>query len=76
VLFRWVKALRAYIQAVRVAGYYSLHIITGGRNIDEWCAWAIDHANRLDPTVTSSQRSLTKRIGSIGIDDFPDISCS
>ncbi len=45
--------LRAYIQAVRGAGYYSRHSITDGRDIDQWSAWALEQANRLDPTVTS-----------------------
>lgn len=44
---------RAYVQAVRSAGYYAIGEITGGRNIDEWCSWALEQANRLDPTITS-----------------------
>jgi hypothetical protein len=51
----WQEAqqLRAYIHAVRSAGYYPLGTITGGRDINEWCFWALEQANRLDPTVTS-----------------------
>lgn len=44
---------RAYVQAVRSAGYYAIGEITGGRNIDEWCSWALEQANRRDPTITS-----------------------
>jgi hypothetical protein len=33
--------------------YYSRQAITGGRDIDDWCAWAMDQANRLDPMVFS-----------------------
>lgn len=51
----WQEAqqLRDYVQAVRSAGYYSLGAITGGRNIVEWCSWALEQANRMDPTITS-----------------------
>jgi hypothetical protein len=51
----WYEAqqLRAYVQAVRSAGYYPQHSITGGQAIDEWCAWALEQASRLDPTVSS-----------------------
>ena len=51
----WQEAqqLRAYIEAVRSAGYYPLRAITGGRDINEWCAWALEQANRLDPTISS-----------------------
>lgn len=47
------QQLRAYIRAVRGAGYYPRQNITGGIGIDDWCAWALDQANRLDPTTTS-----------------------
>jgi hypothetical protein len=51
----WYEAqqLRAYVQAVRSAGYYPQNNITGGRAIEEWCAWALEQASRLDPTVSS-----------------------
>jgi hypothetical protein len=51
----WYEAqqLRAYVQAVRSAGYYPQRSITGGRALDEWCAWALEQASRLDPTVSS-----------------------
>jgi len=51
----WHEAqqLRAYIQVVRGAGYQSQRVITGGQSVEEWCAWALDQACRLDPTVTS-----------------------
>jgi len=51
----WQEAcqLRDYVQAVRSTGYYSRQAITDGRDLDEWCAWALEQANRLDPTVTS-----------------------
>jgi len=51
----WQEAqqLRAYIQAVRSAEYYPQAAILGGRDLDEWCAWAQEQANRLDPTVSS-----------------------
>jgi len=51
----WQEAqqLRAYVQAVRSAGYYSIGSITGGLNINDWYAWALEQANRLDPTITS-----------------------
>jgi hypothetical protein len=51
----WQEAqqFRAYVQAVRSAGYYSIGSITGGRNINDWYAWALEQANRLDPTITS-----------------------
>jgi hypothetical protein len=51
----WQEAqqLRAYVQAVRSTGYYSVGAITGGRNISDWCAWALEQANRIDPTITS-----------------------
>jgi len=51
----WHEAqqLRAYVQAVRGAGFQSQRVITGGQSLDEWCAWAFDQAFRLDPTVTS-----------------------
>ena len=47
------KQLRAHIQAVRNAGFYAQRSITGGQDVDDWCAWALDQANRKDPTVTS-----------------------
>ena len=39
----WQEAqqLRAYIQAVRNADFYAQRSITGGQDIDEWCAWAL-----------------------------------
>lgn len=51
----WQEAqqLRDYIQAVRSAGNYARHSITGGQDIDEWCAWALEQVHRLDPTVSS-----------------------
>ena len=51
----WQEAqqLRAYVHAVRSAGYYARSSITCGRDINEWCAWALEQANRLDPTVSS-----------------------
>jgi len=51
----WQEAqqLRAYVQAVRSAGYYSIGSITGGLNINDWYALALEQANRLDPTITS-----------------------
>ena len=51
----WQEAqqLRAYIEAVRSAGYYPLRAITDGRNINEWCLWAKEQADRLDPTIAS-----------------------
>ena len=51
----WQEAqqLREYVSAVRGSGYYAQQTITGGRDMDEWCAWALEQANRLDPTVTS-----------------------
>jgi hypothetical protein len=51
----WYEAqqLRAYIQAVRSAGYYPQRRITGGQDIVEWSAWALEQASRLDPTVSS-----------------------
>ena len=51
----WKEAqqLRAYVQAARSADYYSIGAITGGRDINDWCAWALEQANRLDPTITS-----------------------
>jgi hypothetical protein len=51
----WQEAqqLRAYIQAVRNADFYAQRSITGGQDIDEWCAWALEQASRLDPTMTS-----------------------
>jgi hypothetical protein len=56
----WHEAeqIRSYVLAARSAGYYSLPGITGRQNIDEWCAWALDQANRLDPTVSSSPSVL------------------
>jgi hypothetical protein len=56
----WQEAqqLRAYIQAVRNAGFYAQRSITGGQEIDEWCAWALDQASRLDPTMTSAPSVL------------------
>ena len=50
--------LRDYVQAARSAGYYSLPAITGSRNIEEWCTWALEQANRLDPTISSSPSVL------------------
>jgi len=52
-VWREAEQLRAYIQAVRSAGYYPQAAILGGRDLDEWCAWAQEQANRLDPTVSS-----------------------
>lgn len=51
----WHEAqqLRAYILAVRSAGFYAQRSITGGRDLDDWCTWALAQANRLDPTTTS-----------------------
>jgi hypothetical protein len=51
----WQEAqeLRAFVQAVRSAAYYPRRTITVGRDIDEWCAWALEQANRIDPTVSS-----------------------
>ena len=51
----WQEAqqLRAYIEAVRSAGYYPLRAITDGRDINEWCLWAKEQADRLDPTISS-----------------------
>ena len=51
----WQEAqqLRAYILAVRSAGFYAQRSITGGRDLDDWCTWALEQANRLDPTTTS-----------------------
>jgi hypothetical protein len=51
----WQEAqqLRVYVQAVRNAGFYAQRSITGGQDIDEWCAWALEQASRLDPTMTS-----------------------
>lgn len=59
----WQEAqqLRAYIRAVRSAGNYARHSITGGRDIDEWCAWALEQAHRLDPTVSSPPSVLDYR---------------
>jgi len=57
-LWQEAQQLRAYVQAARSAGYYSLPAITGGRNIEEWCAWALEQANRLDPTISSSPSVL------------------
>ena len=59
----WQEAqqLRAYIRAVRSAGHYARHSITGGRDIDEWCAWALEQAHRLDPTVSSPPSVLDYR---------------
>ena len=47
------SARGAYVQAVRSAGYYLKDTIMGGRDINDWCAWALEQANRLDPTITS-----------------------
>lgn len=47
------QQLRDYVQAVRSAGYYAQSVITGVRDLDAWCDWALDQANRLDPTVSS-----------------------
>lgn len=47
------QQLRDYVQAVRSAGYYAQAVITGGRDLEAWCDWALDQANRLDPTVSS-----------------------
>jgi len=51
----WQEAqqLRAYVQAARSAGYYAQPAITGGHDLDTWCDWALEQANRLDPTITS-----------------------
>jgi hypothetical protein len=59
----WQEAqqLRAYIQAVRSAGNYARRSITGGRDIDEWCAWALEQVHRLDPTVSSPLSVLDYR---------------
>ncbi len=37
---RFGSRLRVYVQAERSAGYYSQRSIRGGRDIEEWCAWA------------------------------------
>jgi hypothetical protein len=52
------QQLRAYIEAARGAGYYAQRRIAGGRDIEEWCAWALEQANRLDPTMTSPHSVL------------------
>lgn len=52
------QQIRAYVQAVRSAGYYALPAITAGQNLDEWCTWALDQANRMDPTISSSPSVL------------------
>ena len=57
-LWQEAQQLRAYVQAARSAGYYALPAITGGRNMKEWCAWALEQANRLDPTISSSPSVL------------------
>ncbi len=51
----WQEAqhVRAYVLAVRSAGYLPQRSITDGQGIDEWCDWALDQARRLDPTVSS-----------------------
>jgi hypothetical protein len=57
-LWQEAQQLRAYVQAARSAGYYALPAITGGRIMKEWCAWALEQANRLDPTISSSPSVL------------------
>ena len=57
-LWHEAQQLRDYVQAARSAGYYSLPAITGSRNIEEWCTWALEQANRLDPTISSSPSVL------------------
>ncbi|MEN8131082.1 MAG: hypothetical protein ABFS45_12980 [Pseudomonadota bacterium] len=47
------QRLRAYVQAARNAGYYAQSAITGGRDMEVWCDWALEQANRLDPSVAS-----------------------
>jgi len=47
------QQLRDYVQAVRGAGYYAQPAITGGRDLEAWCDWALDQASRLDPTVSN-----------------------
>jgi hypothetical protein len=57
-LWQEAQQLRAYVQAARSAGYYALPAITGGRNMKEWCDWALEQANRLDPTISSTPSVL------------------
>jgi hypothetical protein len=52
-LWQESQQIRAYVQAVRSAGYYALPLITAGQKLDEWCALALDQANRMDPTISS-----------------------
>jgi len=47
------QQFRDYVRAVRSAGYYAQSVITGGCDPAAWCDWALDQANRLDPTVSS-----------------------
>jgi hypothetical protein len=57
-LWQEAQQLRAYVQAARSAGYYALPAITGGRNMKEWCDWALEQASRLDPTISSTPSVL------------------
>ena len=57
-LWQEAQQLRAYVQAARSAGYYSPPAITGGHNMKEWCDWALEQANRLDPTISSTPSVL------------------
>ena len=57
-LWQEAQQLRAYVQAARSAGYYALPAITGGHNMKEWCDWALEQANRLDPTISSTPSVL------------------
>jgi hypothetical protein len=65
------QQLRDYIKAVRGAGYYAQPAITGGRDPEAWCDWAMDQASRLDPLSPVRHRCWTTRSSSSGIDDFP-----
>lgn len=47
------EQLRDYVKAARGAGYYAQPDITGGRDLEAWCDWALDQASRLDPTLSS-----------------------